>query len=317
MATIVTITFNPAIDKSTTVPLLIPEKKLNCSAPTYEPGGGGINVARAIKRLGGNATAIYLSGGYTGRTFTELLLKEEIDIISIKTEGLTRENLVVKEIASNQQFRFGMPGDPVAEKEWKNCIKALSKIPDVKYIVVSGSLPIGIPLDVFDSLSKIAQFKKARLIVDTSGAALKYAVTNGTFLIKPNLKELAMLVGATQLSIDQVEQASKEIISQYQCEAVVTSLGSEGAILTTVDGAYRITAPKVAVQSTVGAGDSMLAGITLSLSNNNSLIESAKYGVACGTAATMNQGTELCHINDVRNLYDQIVKNSQLKSIIK
>ncbi|MBC8988332.1 hexose kinase [Pedobacter sp. N36a] len=317
MATIVTITFNPAIDKSTTVPLLIPEKKLNCSAPIYQPGGGGINVARAIKRLGGNATAIYLSGGYTGKTFTELLLKEEIDIISIKTAGLTRENLVVKEIASNQQFRFGMPGDPVADKEWKNCIQALANIPDVKYMVVSGSLPIGIPSDVFESLYKTAQLKRARLIVDTSGAALKYAVKNGTFLIKPNLKELAMLVGAAQLSIDQVEQASKEIISQYQCEAVVTSLGPEGAILTTVEGAYMITAPKVAVQSTVGAGDSMLAGITLSLSNNNSLIESVKYGVACGTAATMNQGTELCHINDVRDIYAQIVKNQQLKSIIK
>ncbi|MCX2452392.1 1-phosphofructokinase family hexose kinase [Pedobacter sp. PLR] len=308
MAAIVTITFNPAIDKSTTVPLLIPEKKLHCSIPIYEPGGGGINVARAIKRLGGHATAIYLAGGYSGKIFTELLNQEKIDGIPIKTSGLTRENLIVKEDFSNRQFRFGMPGDPVSDKEWKSCIMSLEKIPDVKYIVVSGSLPTGIPSDIFVSMSRIAHSKGARLIVDTSEAALNHAIEAGVYLIKPNLKELAMLVGEENLSIDQIEQASKEIIDSYHCKVVITSLGAEGAVLTTKGISIRIIAPKVTIQSTVGAGDSMLAGIILSLSNNRSLIESAQYGVACGTAATMNQGTELCHLNDVTNLYQIISK---------
>jgi len=266
MATIITITFNPAIDKSTTVPQLIPEKKLYCSDPVYEPGGGGINVARAIKRLGGNAIAIYLEGGYSGKVFTELLRKEKIDIIPIRTLGVTRENLVVKELATNKQFRFGMPGDKVSDKEWKKCVKALSEIQDVNYIVVSGSLPAGIPADIFGRMASVAHSKNARLIVDTSGIALNHAVEAGTYLIKPNLKELALLINKDSLTIDEVEKASKEIINKHHCEVVITSLGARGAILTTKEISLRIIPPKVNIQSTVGAGDSMLAGIVLSLS---------------------------------------------------
>ncbi|MEJ5962879.1 1-phosphofructokinase family hexose kinase [Pedobacter immunditicola] len=311
MATIITITFNPAIDKSTTVPQLIPEKKLHCTSPVYEPGGGGINVARAIKRLGGNATAIYLEGGYSGKVFTELLRKEKIDIIPIRTLGVTRENLVVKELSTNKQFRFGMPGDNVSDKEWKNCVKALSQIPDINYIVVSGSLPTGIPADIFVRMASVAHSKNARLIVDTSGVALHHAVEAGTYLIKPNLRELALLVGKDSLTIDEVERASKEIINKHQCEVVITSLGAAGAMLTTKESSFRIIPPEISIQSTVGAGDSMLAGIVFSLSNNKSLIESAQYGVACGTAATMNQGTELCHLDDVNKLYP-IISNQTI-----
>jgi len=311
MATIITITFNPAIDKSTTVPQLIAEKKLHCTYPVYEPGGGGINVARAIKRLGGNATAIYLEGGYSGKIFTELLRKEKIDIIPIRTIGVTRENLVVKEVSTNKQFRFGMPGDNVSEKAWKNCIKALSEIDDVNYIVVSGSLPTGVPEDIFVNIASVARSKNARLIVDTSGIALNHAVEAGTYLIKPNLKELALLVGKDSLTIEEVEKASKEIINKHQCEIVITSLGAKGAMLTTKENSIRIIPPKMNIQSTVGAGDSMLAGIVLSLSNNKSVIEAAQYGVACGTAATMNQGTELCHFDDVKKLF-QIISNQTM-----
>ncbi len=309
MAAITTITFSPAIDKSTTVPLLIPEKKLSCTNPVYEPGGGGINVARAIKRLGGNATAIYLAGGYSGKVFTGLLSQEKIDTIPIKTLGLTRENLVVKEVSTNKQFRFGMPGDKIIEREWKKCVSTLRQLTGVKYIVVSGSLPLGIPEDIFTRIANVANCNRAKLIVDTSGPSLNHAVKAGVYLIKPNLKELGHLVGEDFLNIDQVTEASKEIINRYLCDVVITSLGANGAFLTTKEISFQITPPKVSVQSTVGAGDSMLAGVVFSLFNNRSIIESAQYGVACGTAATMNQGTELCHLNDVTNLYNIILKH--------
>lgn len=303
MTNIVTITFNPAIDKSTTIPLLIPEKKLYCSKPVYEPGGGGINVARAIKRLGGSATAIYLAGGYSGAFFTDLLKKEEIPIFPIQTLGLTRENLVVKELSTNKQFRFGMPGDSVNAEEWENCIRVLSGISGLKYTVVSGSLPAGIPEDIFIKIARVTHSKNAKLIVDTSGAALNRALEAGSYLIKPNLKELAQLAGIENLSIDHVKEVAKEIINKYTCEVVITSLGADGAFLITKEHSMRIIPPKVNIQSTVGAGDSMLAGIVLSLSDNRNIIQAAQYGVACGTAATMNQGTELCHLNDAQILY--------------
>ena len=312
MGTIVTITFNPAIDKSTTVPLLIPEKKLNCTKPVYEPGGGGINVARALKRLGADATAIYLAGGPSGRVFTSLLEKENIRIIPIKTLGVTRENIIVKEDSSNQQFRFGMPGDKVTEKEWESCLLALSEIPDVSYLVVSGSLPDGIPDTIFERLAQIAVAKYAKLIVDTSGKSLVLAAKAGAYLIKPNRKELAHLIGKENLSVAQVEQASKEVLQMYCCEVIVTSLGAEGAMISTKDKSFHIMTPQVKIHSTVGAGDSMLAGIVFSLFQDKNLLTAAQYGVACGTAATMNEGTELCHLNDVEFLYRTIQNQSAL-----
>lgn len=303
---IVTITFSPAIDKSTSVPLLIPEKKLTCTAPVYEPGGGGINVARAVKRLGGNAVAIYPAGGYTGKLLTTLLVDEKVDVLPIKTKEHTRENITVKETATNSQYRFGMPGARVSSNEYQKCLKLIEQQQQTAYIVVSGSLPPGVPPDIFEKIAEISRAKNARLIIDTSGEPLKQALKAGVYLIKPNLKELAGLSGLQVLAVDDAEKAAKEVLDKYKCEVIVTSLGADGALLVTPSMSQKIKVPAVKTESTVGAGDSMLAGIVYSLFNSRPLIEAARYGVACGTAATMNPGTELCHLKDVEKLYQII-----------
>ena len=306
MPAIITVTFNPAIDKSTSVPVLIPEKKLKCALPVYEPGGGGINVARAIKKLGGEATAIYLAGGCTGKTFTQLLTDESVDSIVTATKESTRENLIVLDTASNLQYRFGMPGQEISEPEWQQCLQSIEQITDVEYIVASGSLSPGIPTDIFARIALIARKKNARLIVDTSGEALKEAVAAGVYLIKPNLGELSMLLGKEELNIELVDDAAKEVIEKGNCEVVVVSMGPAGAMLVTKELALQIMPPAVKRKSTVGAGDSMVAGIVLSLTRNKSLTEAVQYGVACGTAATMNSGTELCRKEDAEHLYKLI-----------
>ena len=308
MPTIITVTFNPAIDKSTSVAVLIPEKKLNCALPVYEPGGGGINVARAIKKLGGEATAVYLAGGYSGKTFSQLLTDELVESIVTETRESTRENLIVLENASNQQFRFGMPGPNISKLEWQDCLKSIENIQDVEYIVASGSLPQGVPTDIFARIAFIARKKNARLIVDTSGEALKEAVAAGVYLIKPNLGELSMLLGKEELNIELVDDAAKEVIEKGNCEVVVVSMGPAGAMLVTKEGALQIMPPAVKRKSTVGAGDSMVAGIVLSLSRNKSLTEAVQYGVASGTAATMNPGTELCRKEDADHLF-RLIQN--------
>ncbi|TKB97945.1 1-phosphofructokinase family hexose kinase [Pedobacter cryophilus] len=306
MAAIVTITFSPAIDKSTTVVKLIPEKKLTCSNPVYEPGGGGINVARAIHKLGGNATAIYFAGGYTGKTFSKLLANELVESIIIETKENTRENLMVLETASNQQFRFGMPSTKLYKQEWLTCLSIIKGLKNVKYIVSSGGLSPNLPDDIFVRLSKIARKKNARLIIDTSGEALKKAIKAGVYLIKPNLKELSSLVGKEEIKVTEVEEVAKEVINNSKCEVVVVSLGASGALLITKNETIRVMPPKVKINSTVGAGDSMLAGIVLSLANHKNLTEVMQYGVACGTAATMNLGTQLCKKKDVLSLFKMI-----------
>ena len=306
MPAIVTITFNPAIDKSTTISNLIPEKKLKCAPPVFEPGGGGINVARAVKKLGGSATAIYLAGGYSGKFLIQLLQEDHIPSIVIETAHHTRENLIVLDISSNLQYRFGMPGPVTNENEWKQVIEEIEKMNDLEFIVASGSLPAGVPKDIFARIADISKRKNAKFIVDTSGEALKDAVNEGLYLLKPNISELSSLAGKEELTGKEVEAFAKSLIAKGKCEVIVVSLGAAGAMLVTKNEMHHIIPPPVKRNSTVGAGDSMLAGIVLSLSEENSLLEAVQYGVACGTAASMTYGTQLCRLSDAEKLYAAI-----------
>jgi 6-phosphofructokinase 2 len=303
MGRIITVTFNPVIDKSTTIPALIPDKKLRCAPPKFEPGGGGINVARAIRKLGGEALAIYLAGGYTGVFLNELLKREGVPSKPIEINSHTRENLIVLDASTNQQYRFGMPGPRIAEEEWKACLQAIEEEDDLSYIVASGSLSSGVPTDIFARIAAIAKKKNAKLIVDTSGEALKRAAQEGVYLLKPNLAELSSLVGKEEIHAELVDDVAREVIDRGECEIVITSLGPAGALLVTKNEVHTISPPVVKKQSTVGAGDSMVAGIINSLSKGWDVKEAVKYGVAAGTAATMNPGTELCRLEDVEKLF--------------
>jgi 6-phosphofructokinase 2 len=308
MPAIITITFNPALDKSTSVAELVPDKKLKCTSLVCEPGGGGINVARAIKELGGEATAVYLAGGCIGKKITEMLSAEFVETIVIDIREDTRENLVVADITNDKQYLFDMPGPKINEFEWRACLNTIEHIPGVEYIIASGSLPPGVPTDIFAKLALIARKKNARLIVDTSGEALKQAVLEGVYLIKPNLRELASLAGKDELGIESVVGVARGLIGRGNCEVVVVSMGALGATLVTKDLAVNIKPPPQHIRSTVGAGDSMVAGIALSLAENKSLTQAVQYGVACGTAATMSPGTELCRKKNAEHLYRIIQK---------
>ncbi|MDN3655259.1 hexose kinase [Ferruginibacter paludis] len=306
MHRIVTITFSPCIDKSTSVAALLPEKKLACATPKLEPGGGGINVARAIKKLGGVATAIYPSGGYTGRYFDHLLEKENIPVVIINSSNETRENIIVYDDSTGNQYRFGMPGTPLNDAEWKACLQAVKDIDDIGFIVASGSLPPGVPLNIYAQLARLAKNKGAKFVVDTSGEALKEAADEGVYLLKPNLGELCTLAGKTALLPADILVVARQIIAAGKCEVLVISMGAQGAMLVTKELAEIITPPDVKRKSTVGAGDSMVAGIVWHLSNGHELMEAVQFGVACGTAATLNEGTQLCNKEDVELIFDQL-----------
>lgn len=298
---IVTVTFNPCIDKSVTVPALAPEKKLRCSSPMFEPGGGGINVSRAIQKLGGNSIAVYPSGGYSGKFLDVLLGLEKVNVRTVETKHHTRENLIALDTTTNLQYRFGMPGQTLLEEEWQQCLKILEELP-ARYIVASGSLAPGVPQDIYARIAKIADKKNAHLVVDSSDESLQYAMENGAYLVKPNLGELSKLAGKENLEAIEIEGVAKELLNKYRCEIIVVSMGTSGATLLTRKETYHIAAPMVRRKSTVGAGDSMVAGLVLSLSRGENLHTALEYGVACGTAATMNMGTQLCNYQDVKKL---------------
>ncbi|MBK7123877.1 MAG: hexose kinase [Chitinophagaceae bacterium] len=303
MASIITITFSPCIDKSTSIPELIPEKKLRCAVPKLEPGGGGINVARAIQKLGGSAVAIFPSGGYTGKFFNHLMEKDNVPSVIIETGNETRENIIVLDDSTNNQYRFGMPGTRLTETEWQQCLQAVEAIKNAEFIIASGSLPPGVPLNIYAQLAKIAKNNHAKFIVDTSGEALQHAADEGVFMFKPNLGELSSLAGKTELQPDDIKDIAMGMIAAGKCEVMAISMGAAGAMLVTRDMHAIIKPPPAERKSTVGAGDSMVGGIVFYLSQGKSLLEAVQYGVACGTAATMNTGTELCKKEDADRLY--------------
>ncbi len=302
MSHIFTLTFSPCIDKSASIPKLIPEKKLRCSMARLDPGGGGINVARAIRNLGGEATAVYPAGGYTGNSLNTLLKEEKIPVIVIESRNETRENVIILEKEKNHQFRFGFPGTELKEDEWKACIEAIESASDLDFIVASGSLPPGVPEDVYAGLAKIAKKKNARLVVDTSGEALKHAVKEGVYLLKPNLGELSTLAGKEHLEEEEVEDVARKVISNGGCEVIVVSMAEKGALLVSQGETHVVKPPEVQIKSTVGAGDSMVAGIVLALHQGKSLKDALHFGVASGTATTMKPGTELCDLEGVKEV---------------
>jgi 6-phosphofructokinase 2 len=314
MAKIVTITFSPCIDKSTSVATLMPEKKLKCATPTLEPGGGGINVSRAIKKLGGDSIAIFPSGGYTGKFFNHLMVNENITTVVINALHDTRENIIVLDESANNQYRFGMPGTELMTVEWQRCLAAVQEIDDIAFVIASGSLPSGVPLNIFAELAKIVRNKNAKFIVDTSGEALREALEEGVYLLKPNIGELSTLAGRKKISKEEASTIAREIIVKGKCEVMVISMGAEGAMLVTRNITEIIKPPNVIRKSTVGAGDSMVAGIVYYLSMEKNIVDAVKFGVACGTAATMNNGTELCRKCDADKLYN-IIKNELMLAI--
>ena len=305
---ILTVTPNPALDKSTTVHGLVAEQKMRCTALHTDPGGGGINVSRVIKRLGGSATALFLAGGYPGDSLASLLEQEGISTLRVATAQPTRENFIVVDTATNQQYRFDMEGGPVLEAEWQALLDAVQQAQGLSYVVGSGSLPPGAPLDFYARLAGIAQARGVRYVLDTSGEALKAAVAaGGAYLIKPNLAELSALVGVASLELDQVTEAARQLIGTGRCSIVVVSLGAAGALLVSHNAQHRVIPPIIKKKSTVGAGDSMVAGMTLALAQGLPLDQVVRQGVACGTAATINAGTELCHPQDVERLLREVV----------
>jgi 6-phosphofructokinase 2 len=311
---IITITFSPCIDKTTSVPDFIPEKKLRCSAPKLEPGGGGINVSRALKKLGGTSIAIYPSGGCSGVLFDRLMAKENVSSKIVRAESETRENFIVVEESSGEQYRFGTPGTFLAEHEWQELVKMIEEEEKVEFIVASGSLPPGVPLDIYAKIAGIANTKGAKFVADTSGEALKNALKEGVYLLKPNLNELGSLTGKPVASAAQIIEAAQQVINENKCEVIVVSMGGAGAVVVSKDIAEKIPVPKVEVKSTVGAGDSTVAGIVLYLSKGVDLLEAVQYGLACGTAATLNPGTELCKKEDADSLFKKIKEMSAVKT---
>jgi 6-phosphofructokinase 2 len=307
MAPIITLTPNPAIDIHTATAEITPIRKLRCAPPRRDPGGGGINVARVVRRLGCEVAAIYPAGGPTGNLLTSMIEREGVSGLPVPIAGETREDFTVVEERDGDEYRFVLPGPSLSELEWLACLDALERsAARLRYFVGSGSLPPKVPDDFYGRATRIAKSHGAKTVVDTSGSALRAALKEGTFLVKPSLRELQDLTDSALMDQTQQVKACRSLIAGHSAEVVALTLGAQGALLVTREMAYLAFAPRIQPVSAVGAGDSFLGGMVWSLATGHSILDAFRYGVAAGSAAVLNAGTELCHAADVNRLYAQV-----------
>jgi 6-phosphofructokinase 2 len=308
MTRIVTFTPNPAIDVSASVERIMPVQKLRCSAARRDPGGGGINVARVVRRLGSEVTAVYPRGGATGQLLSRLVGLEQIESATSEIAEETREDFSVFEETSAKQFRFVLPGPPLAEPEWRASLDVLSAHADrPDFVVGSGSLPPGAPANLYARACRIAKAWEAKFVLDTSGPALAAALKEGVHLVKPNLRELSELMGERLDGEAAWLRASFGLVKSRQAEIVALTLGHRGALLVDRDRVLRAEPPPITPASSVGAGDSFLGAMVWGLAAGLDLDHAFRLGVAAGSSALLNPGTELAHPDDIRRLAGQVV----------
>ncbi len=302
-----TVTPNPAVDVSTTTQTVTPEHKLRCADVRRDPGGGGINVARVLARLGIPCRAIYPAGPILGRLLERLLEIEGVPGAALRIAGETRESFTVLEGESGREYRFVLPGPHLDADEWRACIDAVSnagEAPD--WVVASGSLPPGVPDDFFARVASAARARGARVALDTSGPALATALEAGVDLVKPNLRELRALTGrALEDEADWIA-AAEALLERGRAAMVALSLGHRGALLVAPGVRLRAPALQVEIASTVGAGDSFVAALVWRLASGGSPEDALRHAVSAGAAALLAPGTRLAFPDDIERLVRRV-----------
>lgn len=260
-----------------------------------------------MHRLGGDALAVHTAGGPTGDTLTRLLDDEGVPHTAVPIDGTVKQSVMVAETSTGRQYRFTFPGPELSADEWRACLDAVSDVrPEPAYVVISGSFPPGVPPDAVADLARRVEGWGGRLVVDTVGEPLERAAAHGVFLLKPNYREIAGLTGADpdDPEVDR-EAVARDLVGPN--DGVLLSLGRAGAYLVHRDGSpEHLRSPTVPTRSRVGAGDSMVAGVVHSLARGWSIRDAARYGLACGGAAVMTTGTELCRPADVERLWERM-----------
>lgn len=289
---------NPTIDIWSEADAVRPVHKIRTANEIYDPGGGGINLTRVVKELGGDGEVIALAGGVTGTLLSELLSEHGVKYRIIPIAGRTRVSFTVHERASDLEYRFVAPGPAVTEVELIACLDAI-QASDAPYVAASGSLPPGAPRDLFIRIGEIVAARGGRFVLDSSGEGLQETLRDGSvYLVKPSIGELSTFAGR-RLDETSAREVAKELVQAGRVQMVAVSMGASGALLVTRDRILRGQAPAVRARSTVGAGDSFLGAMVTSLAAGNSPEEAFAFGCAAGAAAVLEPGTRLCKRADV------------------
>lgn len=287
---IVTLTLNPAVDLASVAPTVVPTRKIRTKNERLDPGGGGINVSRVIHALGGETLALILVGGVTGGLIQDMLRDAAVPFQPLPMAGLTRISLNIHEDSTGQEYRFVPEGPEVSAAEWQAVLTALETV-EGDWLVASGSLPRGVPADIYARIGDLAARRGMRFVLDTSGPPLKAALGHHIALMKPSLGELEEAVGRKLATRAEQEREAMALVRGGAATRIAVTLGPEGAFLASAEGAVHMPAVSGPVVSAVGAGDAFLAAMVLSLSRGESDRDALAWGIAAGAAAVASLGT--------------------------
>ena len=299
---IATVTLNPSLDRHVAVENLILDDTNRWVSFKREPGGKGINVSRVVKELGGATTAYGFVGGFAGRTLKSVLRQQGVpcDFTPIRAE--IRRNFIITDLKTHCQTRISAPGPRISAGELEKLVVKITSIkPKPCYIVMAGSVPPGVPYYIYRDLIQKMKGLGITTVLDSADLWLQEGIKARPDVVKPNVREAQTAMGVELSNEQDIIHAVKTLISGGIGIAAI-SRGRGGMIIGDKDAVYKVVPPNVDVMSTVGAGDSTVAGLIFKLSNNGSLEEASRFAVATGTAATLTPGTELCHMRDVERL---------------
>ncbi len=303
---IATITLNPSLDRTVTVHGLMVGESNRWASLRHYAGGKGIDVSRAIHEMGGRTIAYGFIGGPEGRTLEVLLDEEEVPFSFTPIEQETRTNFIIADTKISRQTIINAPGPHISKKELERFANKLRKIdPKPDLMIASGSLPPGVPANIYYQIIMEANGFGIRSILDSERQWLEEGIKAKPYLIKPNVHEAEELLKRELPTEEAIIKAALELV-KTGIEVVVISRGKDGIIAATKEKIVKAVSPPVKVRSAVGAGDSTVAGLALKLAYGEPVIEACRLGVAMGAAAVLTPGTELCHRADVENLLPQI-----------
>ncbi len=316
MTKLLTITMNPALDVSTAVEEMHHTSKLRCEPMHRRAGGGGVNVARELHRLGADVLAFYTAGHSTGRMLLSLLQMEGVSCHPFPINGSPRESFTILERSTGHEFRFVLPGPEISTEEWESALVQIGNLCEPHALVVaSGSLPPGVPVDFFARVAKVVESRQGSLVVDTSGEPLSSALAQGVFMVKPSLHELRDLSGKPLTSLYAVRDEALKLVHSGAAKIVVVSMGEMGGMLVCQQGVWYAPPLQVVVRSAVGAGDSFVAGMVWGLAAGEGPVQSFAKGVASATATLVSEGSGLGDMAQVLELLKQVQCLEQFENL--
>jgi 6-phosphofructokinase 2 len=309
---IYTITLNPALDRTIWIQKVRDDVSNRILEEKSFAGGKSVDVSKVLKNLGVDNIALGFVGGFAGRELEGRLLNEGIETDFVRVSGETRTNIIIHETGTGKQLAFNARGPEIKPDELMQFIEQLEKLPCGDVVAIGGSIPLGVSPEIYRKIISLVKKCQAKVVLDVDGEALRQGIKAHPNVIKPNIHELSELAGRELKGLDDVVTAARSI-NQQGVEIVLVSMGAKGILLVSDDQQYLAVPPNVNVESTIGAGDSSVAGFVFGLVQGKDLKQCLIYAVAAGTATTLRQGTALCQKDDFERIVPLVLLTDLLE----